>query len=608
MMRSPWIPLIAVSLLLAGCPSLGPRDAPPSADRAAALTGQGDHAGAARIYEALAAESAGADRNDMLLRAVRSWISARQPQEAARALSALQAPFTEQHQLERALLGVEVTMARGQPQQAWQQLAAVPEPAATAAAIRYLGFKRRVALTAGRAVDAVQAQIDLERRVTNVAERRQTRLEMLLALREASESGLRIEPRASTDPVIRGWLELASLSAAAARSPGAAAPDIEAWRTRYPNHPATEVVRTELLGAAAGPVEATAHVALLLPLSGRQAAAAALVRDGFITAYYQAPASQRPLLRVYDTGGVSISEALDRATRAGADFVVGPLTREEVVAAAGIFIPRPPMLALNFLPPEHSVPQAFTQFALSPEDEARQVARRVVADGHRRGVALVPIGDWGTRVLNAFNDELTRQGGALVGSATYDASMTDYSDSITSVLRLTDSRARHRRLETVLDTRLQFEPRRRGDIAFIFAASQAANARLLRPQLRFHFAGDLPTYATSDSYEPDISANEDLDGLTFPDMPWMLGGALADGVSAAVRTAWPGLSTRRNRLFAFGFDAYRLLASLRSASAGTTIEGLTGRLSVGADGRVRRELEWAQLKGGEAILLPRTAQ
>ena len=31
--------------------------------------------------------------------------------------------------------------------------------------------------------------------------------------------------------------------------------------------------------------------------------------------------------------------------------------------------------------------------------------------------------------------------------------------------------------------------------------------RLLRPQLRFHFAGDIPTYATSDAFEPDVRAN-----------------------------------------------------------------------------------------------------
>ena len=47
----------------------------------------------------------------------------------------------------------------------------------------------------------------------------------------------------------------------------------------------------------------------------------------------------------------------------------------------------PPILALNFLPADRPAPEGFYQFALSPEDEARQVARRMVAEGRtpRRG-------------------------------------------------------------------------------------------------------------------------------------------------------------------------------------------------------------------------------
>ena len=88
--------------------------------------------------------------------------------------------------------------------------------------------------------------------------------------------------------------------------------------------------------------------------------------------------------------------------------------------------------------------------------------------------------------------------------------------------------------------------------------AQANLERLLRPQLRFHFAGDIATYATSDAFEPDPRANEDLEGLMFPDMPWMLGGELADAVRSAAHDAWPSGGPHRGRLFAFGFDAYRL--------------------------------------------------
>jgi len=125
-------------------------------------------------------------------------------------------------------------------------------------------------------------------------------------------------------------------------------------------------------------------------------------------------------------------------------------------------------------------------------------------------------------------------------------------------------------------------------VEFIFAPAQANTERLLRPQLRFHYAGDIPTYATSDAFEPDAKANEELDGLIFPDMPWVLGGDLPDAVRAATREAWPSGGPYRGRLFAFGFDAFRLAQALRhrGVTDNVNVEGLTGRLSLDADRRV----------------------
>ena len=54
------------------------------------------------------------------------------------------------------------------------------------------------------------------------------------------------------------------------------------------------------------------------------------MRDGFLTAYYQTAAGERPSVRIYDTGTISIADALAQASSAGANFIVGPLTREEV--------------------------------------------------------------------------------------------------------------------------------------------------------------------------------------------------------------------------------------------------------------------------------------
>src|SRR6266853_4082591 len=507
----------AAALLLSACPSLTERAGlPPSLERAEALERTGDAAGAARVYEELAAQNGGAERNALLLRAARGSLAAHRAEEAARVLALPEGPLSPEQSTERALSNAELAIERGQGRDASQQLAAIPEPRSAAQAARYHELQARAALASGRPAGG-------------------------------------------------------------------------------------------LTGAA--PEEVGPHIALLLPITGRAAAAAVSVREGFMTGYYQTRAAERPRVRVYDTGTHSVAEALAQATNAGADFIVGPLTREEVAAAAEFSAARAPLLALNFLPAEQPAPAQFYQYALSPEDEARLAARRILDDHHRRGVALVPAGAWGDRVLAAFKQELQGGGGELLGTAAIDASRTDYSGSITEVLRISDSTARHRRLESALGTKLQFEPRRRGDIEFIFAAAPANTERLLRPQLRFHYAGDIPTYATSDAFEPDVRANQDLDGLMFPDMPWILGGDLADAVRSATREAWPSGGPHRGRLFAFGFDAFRLAQALRrrGAMSNISLEGLTGRLSLDPERHVRREMGWAQLHNGELRLLPAAA-
>ncbi len=614
-----WISrLLAVAVAgwaLTGCPSLSPRaESPPSLDNADALARSGDLLGAGHMYETLASQNSGSDRNEYLFRAARAYLNGRRPEEAARVLAEIEQPsLTAQQSVEKPLLDVDLALARGQGQQAWQRVSSLAEPQTAPEALHYWHVRQQAAFASARVKDGVIAQLSLERWLPTTQELRQSRVNLLNTLRDASERNVRIDPRSATDPTIRGWLELGPIAAAAARSPNASIADVDAWRSRYPNHPASDIVRSELLSQQYSQQKQQptivsgggAHIALLLPISGRNGAIATTIRDGFMTAYYQTPEAQRTPINIYDTGETGIAENIARATQEGADIIVGPLTRDEVVAAAGIVTRRPPILALNFLPAGQPAPTGFFQYALSPEDEARLVAHRILADGHKNGLAIVPSGDWGTRVLAAFKQELEAGGGGLYAATALDTGMTDYSDSLTTVLRISDSSARHRRLESILGTKLQFEPRRRGDIEFIFAPAQANIERLLRPQLRFHFAGSIPTYATSDAFEPDPHNNQDLEGLMFPDMPWMLGSDLADAVRNALQTAYPnGGGPRRNRYFAFGFDAYRLATGLHGGATNIQVDGLTGRLTLDPDRRIHRELGFAQIHNGEIKILP----
>jgi len=220
-------------------------------------------------------------------------------------------------------------------------------------------------------------------------------------------------------------------------------------------------------------------------------------------------------------------------------------------------------------------------------------------------VALVPRGDWGNRVIDAFTRELTAGGGGLITQAVYDPSEHDYSYELKDILRVEDSEARHAHLQNVLGIKLNFEPRHRGDIEFVFIVPESAtNARLIQPQLKFFYAGDIPSYSLSNAYEPDTTdANRDIDGLLYPDMPWMVSDDPSlEAIRANIEQAWGNGVAWRSRLFAFGYDACQLMLALSGGHQKLSeiqIAGLSGELHFDANGRVQRELIWVQSRDGE---------
>ncbi len=594
--------IVVTALVLSACPSTPRRGGPPSVDRAESLSRAGDHAAAAAVYERLANETTGTDSAEFRLRAARSFLAAGRPADADRMLGLLPAGLTQQQTLEQKLLGIQSAQLQGRADEAWRAISAMPAPTSQAAAARYYETRQQVAIATGHLIDGIRAEFSRER-VIGPGDARTARAELLAQLRAAAERGASLAAPPGTEAAVRGWLEAASVALDNSRNPTLGATRLNAFRARYPSHPALVALSGEPGIGIDEPVarlDSAPHVALMLPLSGRTSAPAAQIRDGFMTAYYQLPAATRPRLRVYDTATASIADSIADATANGAEFIVGPLTREEVSAAADLLTTRPAVLALNFLPGDRIIPERFFQFALSPEDDARAVARFISASGRRRGVVITPEGDWGTRVAAAFDEELRAAGGYVLGQATYGSSTrNDFAPSITEVLRTDDSGARHQRIQATIGQKLALEPRRRPDIQFIFApASLPSTARLLRPQLRFHLAGDIPTYTLGDAYEPHPTANQEIEGMMFPDMPWMLSvESRPTEVREAARAAFGESTARRGRLFAFGFDAFRIADALRR---GGTIDpqGLTGRLSLDAQGFVRRELDWVRIKSG----------
>jgi hypothetical protein len=609
--------------VLAGCASYPPVNFP---SQPPGSTGQGAPAhgapGAAQpqparppsgpspqSLESAAHRAALSEQAGLQLQAARAWLLSGKPGEAARVLGALPAQLTPQQAIDKRVLQAELTLSAGHAQQAWQEITAVPVPAGTASEGPYQESRMRIALASARPVDGVRAELAAERLTSDPARLAQLRESLLQGLREARERGVKLEPEASQDPTVRGWLELGALAIDRAKGGAsvASAATAEHWRAQYPDHPATRLLPDAL--PAEMPVAARLHrIALLLPMSGPASGYAGIVRSGLDYARRQLPEGMRPELAIYDTGAVAVPEAVRQAHAEGADFIIGPLTRPEVDAAVATS-PGVPMMALNY-PSSGRVPPGMVLYALSPEDEARAVARRILASGARHGATLVPAGDWGTRVLAAFTQELQAGGGEVVSQGTYDPAGHDFTGPIRAVLATDRSIARRQRLDALAGGKLEFEPRARADLEFLFVPGQSASLRLLRPQLRFQYGGNVPVYATSDAYSVDGGvANEDLEGLILPSMPWLVPASTASAVHDAVQAQATGDDTGwQSGLYAFGYDACQLALAVAAAGPARSelrVSGLTGQLNVDSDGRVHREPLWARIaRNGLPQVLP----
>jgi len=604
--------LAALVLLIAGCQT--PQTvSTPGSDRVMAqadrLSRDKQYAAAARAYEEVAAQQTGELRSRVLLRAARDWLRVPDVAKAQALLpQIIDQSLPASDRILRQLVGARIALAQRQPERALSDLDRIPAPYPREYAADILEVRALALFDYGRPAGAVITAIDREQMLNDAVEVERNRRMIWDGIERSAANGINMQAPPGANRVVSGWLELGRPALALARNPFSAQTALTEWLNKYPDHPAHTLINRNVLPQLNAAMVYPDQVALLLPLSGRQQANGIAVRDGFLAATMQQPSERRPRVRIYDSA-TSASVAYQQAIMDGAKFIVGPLLKEEITQLLGPTTTEPaltvPMLALNSITESRAnITVPLFQFALDPVDEAQQVAARIVSDGKRYGLALLPNNDWGRRVQTAFETHLRELGGAVVATRFYDVAAKDYSEPIRNALLINESKSRAAALSSSLGVKLEFEPRSRADIEFIFVGAEPAQGRLLRPALRFHLIDDLPVYATSNIFEPDSAANSDLDGILFPDMPWVVS---PDDVASQLRNTltryWPSRMRGRGRLFAFGFDAYRMIPTLQAHAVnltGSAIPGMTGLLSVDSGGRVRRQLNWARVVGGQA--------
>ncbi len=485
-----------------------------------------------------------------------------------------------------------------------------PEYRALALAVRADGL-----LAIGKPLQAAELRVQRGKLLRDPLQRLENQQRIWSALERLGEPAIIKALSQPLTPELRGWLELNLIARRSDLLPQKIEPWVAKWRQLYPGHEADGDFVEALLTNSRSIHMRPTRIALMLPLSGKLKAVAEAIQDGFLYAWYADPgnpddpeAPPRPTIDLIDASNDPLDFYLQysQAIEDGADFIVGPLAKPLVNDLLAEGDRDVPTLTLNYAEDAGRGAENLYQFGLSPEDEAEQVADYALVDGRYHALTLTPDTRLGERLRKAFSRRFEALGGQVVGGADYAARKNDYSVPIKQMLNLTGSYRRHDILQTVLGRKTEFVPRRRQDVDMIFIVGNPRQARLIKPQLKFHRAKDLPVYATSSvsSGNPDPDADRDLNGLFFVDTPWSLQNATNTDYRQVAKR-WPKTVKRYGRFFALGIDAYRLIPSLRRLliNPGQKVATNSGLISIDRNGRIHRELLLATFDKGLAKVI-----
>jgi outer membrane PBP1 activator LpoA protein len=392
------------------------------------------------------------------------------------------------------------------------------------------------------------------------------------------------------DQTAAGWLKLAIISKRYSTDTVQLTQQLTGWRAQYPNHPGNQEFPNDGTLSSLGATQPPKNIALLLPLQGKLSPLGNAVRNGFVGSYYQSlsKTSYAQAISFYDTSnGQSVTSLYQQAVAKGADMVVGPLTKEDVqqLMSSGSFTV--PTLALNYTDQWGSLPSNFYEFGLSPLDEAKQVADKAWQTGHTSAIIIAPETDWGRRAVKSLTDRWTADGGKVTDTYLF-SPKANLTKDIAQLLHI-DTKEDTAKTHDLQD-RASLEQQRRHDFDVIFLLAPPQSARQIVPLLRFYYVDKTAIFATSVVYAgtPQPQKDNDLNGVTFLDSPWILGGGKGAGAPDA------------NRLFAVGQDAYLISRNINrfTTLANFPLYGTTGALTLTPQKQFYRRLAWAQIHDG----------
>jgi hypothetical protein len=414
---------------------------------------------------------------------------------------------------------------------------------------------------------------------------------------ESELTSLKTEPN---EEILDGWLQLAIYSKTFSGNLSQLRNTLERWLAENPSHPAAVYTPIEIQNILSLSIVKPNNTALLLPLTGKFAPQAQLIREGFMFAMMNDEnRDQSASLTVIDTHAYSADQIKQRLISENIDFVVGPLQKENVEllqtsidgSAAG---PTIPALALNI--PEDVQPGSnICYLALSPEQEVAQAAKYLFSQGYNFPLILAPKGSYGQRVVEAFNEEWRKYSPNKVATS-YFGDNRQLQKDINDVFGLQESKQRIAQMQSLMQIKLETQPRSRRDVDAVYIAARSSELTLIKPFIEVAINPDAkPPKMFSNSRSNNGGATyDDLNGIIYSDIPLLIDPDPT--VATEMKELWGQQSNMEIRLKALGMDAYKLIGELPQMKAvpGLSVRGQTGILSIGNNCVVQRELSWAE--------------
>ena len=288
-------------------------------------------------------------------------------------------------------------------------------------------------------------------------------------------------------------------------------------------------------------------IALILPLDVPEyARVAAAVRDGFLDAADAADAKDRVVVMPHGIDGVI--PAFESARERGVRVAVGPLVRDDLKTLAISGVQLPWTLALNQLEDASPLPRAIYTFPLSVDSDARMIAKRARQEGAHSIDVVEGDSPLMKRLAAGFARTWVADGGTAPADLPFDATP----DALTG-----------------LRSSLAKAP----PDAMLLALS-SEHAALVKP-----FLGEVTTYASGLIFDrPSIATAHDLDGVRVVEIPWLL---TPDAPAFAALKPPEAGGEALARLYALGFDAYRIAAAFHAEPpVQFDLDGATGHISL----------------------------